>query len=321
MAVGTNGPPVLNGNAYLYPNKTLAQLRERVYKRLGFGAMAAHLPGVDDLLDDFLIDGHEQLYHRYETLRQKRWWTIPLTQANRHYDVPQDGAQTGELTDIAFADSNPDVISRVSGDFTVDGFVNGDAIRVVGSGSNDGVYTVATVAALTLTLIASDSLVGETAGATVVITVEEYVALDMRYIEYAGLLDGTIWTPMIGGIDPILFNITQQSRPTHYEVREYVEVFPEPDQAYTLYIKGRSALRAFAGDDDVTSMDPQPVFLHALANAKAHYGQPDSRIYFQQLEAILGALNSGTFGTKRYIPDPEVHVPALPYPRMNPPRP
>lgn len=66
---------------------------------------------------------------------------------------------------IAFVDSNPDTITDSAnglGSFRV-----GDIVIVSGSGSNDGQYTIATVAAGTLTLKSYDSLVAEAAGASV----------------------------------------------------------------------------------------------------------------------------------------------------------
>jgi hypothetical protein len=80
---------------------------------------------------------------------------------------------TGALTDISFTNSGTaDTINRVTGSFITDGFVAGQKIRVDStSNTNDGVFTVLTVAALTLTLSTGDSLTTEaavTAGATTV---------------------------------------------------------------------------------------------------------------------------------------------------------
>lgn len=65
---------------------------------------------------------------------------------------------TGNLT---FANANPDTIVRASGSWVTDGVVSGDVITIAGSTLNNGTYTVASVAALTLTLIATDSLTAE----------------------------------------------------------------------------------------------------------------------------------------------------------------
>ena len=64
---------------------------------------------------------------------------------------------------FSFVDSNPDTITRASGSFVTDGFKEGDLVTVTGSVSNNFTYTIATggVAALTLTLVAGDTVVGE----------------------------------------------------------------------------------------------------------------------------------------------------------------
>ncbi len=70
---------------------------------------------------------------------------------------------------IAFADTNPDTITDSGSGLA--GFAAGQVIEIAGSTSNDGTYTIATVAAGTLTLVAGDSLTVEALGATVTITV------------------------------------------------------------------------------------------------------------------------------------------------------
>ena len=314
MAAGTNGPPVLNGSAYVYPEKTLAQLRTDVLTRTGYASMlASPPPGVKELINSFVVDAHEQLYHRYHTLRQQRWWTIDIVQGSRFYDVPYLGAYVGGK-DIAIVQGTPDQLTTASGDFTAAGFVAGMVINISGSDADDGLHTLGTVGTGTMDLTTNSGVTGETAGNLIQVKEDGFKNLDLREITYVGLLDGTIWNDMISGITPTDFNNDSQQRPSHYEVREYIEVFPEPDQAYTLYLKGHTGLLPFGADTDVTSMDPHPVFLQALAQAKAHYGQGDANIYFQQLENILGRLNAGTFGNDRFIPNQEIHVPSLPYP-------
>ena len=44
--------------------------------------------------------------------------------------------------DISFADSNPDTITRVAGSWIKDRYFPGDTIKVEGSASNDGLYSV-----------------------------------------------------------------------------------------------------------------------------------------------------------------------------------
>ena len=84
------------------------------------------------------------------------------------------GTYADGLETLTFADADPDTIVRSSGtpgSFVVDGFTVGMTITVAGTASNDGIFTLATVAALTLTLVAGDALVAEgLAGAGVTIT-------------------------------------------------------------------------------------------------------------------------------------------------------
>jgi len=320
MAVGTNGPPVLNGSPYVYPDKTLAKLREQLLLRLGYGAILANPPpGISETLDAFLQDVHEQIYFRYPTLRQERWWTVTTVQGSRFYDVPYTGAYLAG-TDISINQGSPDSISQLALDFTAAGFTDGMVVNVTGSEFNDGLHTLGTVGTLSTNLSTTTTVTAEAAGNLVSVIEAGGANLDLREITYVGMLDGTIWNEMIAGIPPSLFNIDQQQRPTNYEIREFIEVYPEPDQAYVIYLKGRMALRPFTADTDVTTVDPWPVFLLALAQAKAHYGQGDARIYFQEFEALVGGLNEATFGTKRYIPNPDLPLRNLPYPKMNPPR-
>jgi hypothetical protein len=73
-------------------------------------------------------------------------------------------------TGIAFVDSDPDTITDSGSGFITAGFDAGDKITVEGSTNNDGDYTLATVAAGTLTLISGDSLTAEGAGARMTIS-------------------------------------------------------------------------------------------------------------------------------------------------------
>ena len=86
-----------------------------------------------------------------------------------YFDSANSGA-LGALNDpyvecsaatLSFADTDPDTITRSSGDFTADGFFSGQKIVVSGSASNDGTYTIDTVVALTITLVVGDSLAAE----------------------------------------------------------------------------------------------------------------------------------------------------------------
>lgn len=83
--------------------------------------------------------------------------------------ITKQGYLTG--TTIAFVEggASADTITDAGNGFVTAGFYAGQEIVVSGSASNDGVYTIATVTAGTLTLITDDDLVAEGAGATVIV--------------------------------------------------------------------------------------------------------------------------------------------------------
>lgn len=76
--------------------------------------------------------------------------------------VPDTGEAIISTDSFTYVDSNPDTITRGSGSFVTDGFQVGHTLGVAGTASNDATdYTIAGVAALTLTLVAADELTAE----------------------------------------------------------------------------------------------------------------------------------------------------------------
>ena len=320
MAGGENGPATLNGAAFSYPTQTLKQIRVRLLKRMGYSAMLATPPlGIEALLNDFIQGANEQLYFRYPMLRRKRWWNITLTIGSRFYDIPYEGAYSGELSTVAFNDANPDTIVRSDGgDFAADGWAAGMSVRVQNSTSNDGVYVISTVTASTLTLDSAETLTAELEGAPVILSEVNWTYLDTLRVNEVWINDVDRWCQLKEGINPDNFVLTNDGYPENYEIREYIEIWPAPDEAYELYIRGDEGLKPMEVDSDKCSVDPQSVFLFALANAKAHYGHQDARTYYSQLEVHIRKLNAGTFNTdRRYIPRREEQTaPPLPYPKV-----
>lgn len=72
---------------------------------------------------------------------------------------------------VDFVDNDPaeDTIERVSGSFVTDGFAAGQTVRAYGSVSNERRYTIDSVAALALTLVAADTVVAEVGTSGVVL--------------------------------------------------------------------------------------------------------------------------------------------------------
>lgn len=135
----------------------------------------------------------------------------------------------------------------------------------------------------------------------------------LKTIEWAGIQDTrNVWYPLIEGIPPQLYTmITKPWRPARYAINQALEVYPMPDQTYFLWMRANFGLLSFSADSDQTTIDSNLVFLHALANAKNHYGQPDAKDIESQAQAYRGFLVAATHGTTKYIPGTIAVPPAV----------
>ncbi|WP_313319516.1 hypothetical protein [Stenotrophomonas sp.] len=133
-------------------------------------------------------------------------------------------------------------------------------------------------------------------------------------LEWVGISQGdSSWRPLICGINPVLYGSAATGIPSHYEIRQCIEVWPAPaDDTWQLRIKGDFGATTLEADDDVLTADPEAVFLQALANAKAHYGQADAANYASQATAYVRSRVAGSHQTRRYIPGSCVQPPAVP---------
>ncbi|MDY6954901.1 MAG: hypothetical protein SWE60_25655, partial [Thermodesulfobacteriota bacterium] len=163
-----------------------------------------------------------------------------------------------ESNQIAFSDNDPneDTITRSDGgSFATDGFAAGDRIMVGGSTSNDGIYEIATVAAGTLTLIETDALITEAAGASVTVTNGVLVRVEapdpttsVRFASTFGVWDNTgssviekavagdfasaVFTSPVAGLATI--HVSDQDDPTLYDQLDVVVSAPSADSAYIM---------------------------------------------------------------------------------------
>lgn len=127
--------------------------------------------------------------------------------------------------------------------------------------------------------------------------------LNPRQITWVGTERDGIWYPLAHGINPSAYSNAITGRPERYEIRQGIEVWPTPEvTAGNLVVKGHFELEAFAVDTDKTTVNSEAVYLLALANAKAHYRQPDASNYVQQLEVLIDNLVAGSHMTARYVP-------------------
>jgi hypothetical protein len=95
---------------------------------------------------------------------------------------------------------------------------------------------------------------------------------------------------------------TPKDKPSRYEVRAMLEVWPQPDNAdYIFHIEYVKRLGNFTLDGDFVTLDADLVLLLALSNAKAHYRHPDSSIYVSQVTRLLGKLKGAGLGKKRFV--------------------
>ena len=69
---------------------TLADLRKQLRVRLGYAAVADASGPMQDLMNSFLIDAHEQLAIQLETAPDRRDWIMPLEAGKTLYEMPTD---------------------------------------------------------------------------------------------------------------------------------------------------------------------------------------------------------------------------------------
>jgi hypothetical protein len=132
-------------------------------------------------------------------------------------------------------------------------------------------------------------------------------------ISWVGVEDlNEMWFPLLCGINPSLYTTAEQEGlPQLYEIRSCIEIFPAPNAAYKLWVKGQMGLEPFTGDSDQTTVDSDLVFVWALAAAKAHYGQKDAaRVEAASREALSDYI-AGNHLTRRYVPGRRDPPPAV----------
>jgi len=135
--------------------------------------------------------------------------------------------------------------------------------------------------------------------------------LDPRMLTWVGISQqDNFWRPLVCGIRPEFYYSNIESWPTHYEIRQCIELWPAPsDENWKLRIKGYFGLMPLVDDEDYSTIDYQAIQLFALANAKAHYQQPDAANIMAQANAYIKSLVAGQHQTRRYIPGVDLYVP------------
>lgn len=125
-----------------------------------------------------------------------------------------------------------------------------------------------------------------------------------QYVEIAEGISTSMWSTM-----------DTRGQPACFERFAQILVYPKADAGYTLRVWFVADLLPFTQSDHVATLDDDMILLHAIANAKAHYRQPDAQIYQGQLDALLGSLRGQSFSQngvyRRGQPQPSEVRPAV----------
>jgi len=228
--------------------QTALELVNRILSRIGQSEVtdisALTAGSHSDMILQFLNEGQNLLY-----TEGIEWYSLYKT---REFDTVTYKAAT-----IAFNDANPDTITDSANGFG--SFSSGMQVYVSGSTSNDGTYTVDTVAAGTLTLQSADNLTAEVAGETVTITAITYpVASDWaRTFALMDLTNDTFLIPdddvTFDEVDP---DSSETANPTHYALNgDYIRFYPIPAGTYSVRERYYALPTAFTANTD-TSLLP-----------------------------------------------------------------
>lgn len=136
--------------------------------------------------------------------------------------------------------------------------------------------------------------------------------LDPKKVTWVGFEDlNQSWVQLWEGISPELYTRLQTTPgwPARYEIRSCIEIFPAPQAAYTLWIKGSFDKTELVADGDRASMDDSAVLWMALGMYKKDATLRDAAL--QRIKDIV----AGQHGTARFIP-----APGLPLPPLTPPK-
>lgn len=114
------------------------------------------------------------------------------------------------------------------------------------------------------------------------------------------ILHGGQYHQLEEGIETLSRQIPSSTVPLRYERRDQIELWPIPQAQYSFRIEYEKTLNAFVANSDRCTLPDEIVYLHALANAKEHYRQPDAKTYMSQLDALIARLKARHRGNMTY---------------------
>lgn len=288
--IAFDAPVAYDTGLYVYPNKTLGQLRSELAVALGYAAQANNLAAAVKAQYDFwLRTAQLNLYNRFRHLRTERWWAWQTTAGKRFYDVPV--ADTAALnfrliTEAWVADNGgvPMLQWAASTAFALGAYV-------LPSAQTGLIYKVTTAG----TTAASEPAWPTTAGATVTSGTATFTAQEP--------LEAT-WHPLTQGVDAGRYSSTDRAMPDCFDVRgQYLELWAPPDQTYVVYLRGHMGLLRLVDESDQCTIDPDTVLLFAVALGKRHLRHPDADVYAQMATRLEREWTAQSHGLRRYIPE------------------
>ncbi len=87
-----------------------------------------------------------------------------------------------------------------------------------------------------------------------------------------------------------------QGDPCRYERFKQILLYPKANKIYSVRVWYVADLLEFTDDAHEATLDDEMILLHALTTGKAHYRQPDAKLYDGQLNALLASLRGQSFG-------------------------
>jgi len=140
-------------------------------------------------------------------------------------------------------------------------------------------------------------------------------AIDPTQVKWVGFEDlNQAWYELNKGINPLYYTRVQSAPgwPSRYEVRSCIEVFPAPQAAYTLWVRGQFGLDALVADSDRTTIDSEAVFLLALGMMKTDYGKVGASNTITLAGNYVTNMIAKTHLTARYVPRAAIPNPLTP---------
>lgn len=300
------------------PTRALSDLRTDMLRVLGYGAVVSSPPpGIAEEMTVWLNEAQQTLFRRLEldkgsatpparmtadsdttTLDYQPVFNLALAMACKHRNKPEakDYLDTYEryVGDVA-ARRPPGLVALLNQMLIEAQTTIFDRLAKAGVRTERWFSWNLTAGERFYDLDANEEGQGETPACTKL--------LDPALITWVGYQRDSVIAPLVAGIPPQLLGYDRTGWPERYEIRQCIELYPAPaETAGQLLIKGHFQPSAFASDGDKTTIKSHVVYLLALANAKAHYKQPDAQSVMAQFEGELRSIVAGSHQTRSYVP-------------------